>query len=108
MAENLGANFGKSTRWGMMQDVSRLGVKTLVQAKVLEITETGVRLEHGGQEQMLYADSIVLAVGTRAANPLEKVAKELGIACKVVGDAMAPATVFEANHQGYNAGKEID
>jgi 2,4-dienoyl-CoA reductase (NADPH2) len=108
MADTLGANFGKSTRWGMLQDVSRLAVKTLVQAKVLEITEAGVRLEHGGQEQMLPADSVVLAVGTRAANPLEQVAKELGIACQVVGDAMAPATVFEANHQGYNAGKEID
>ncbi len=108
MADNIGANFGKSTRWGMLQDVSRLGVKTLVQAKVLEITDAGVRLEHEGQEQMLPADSVVLAVGTRAANPLEKVAKELGIACKVVGDAKAPATVFEANHQGYNAGKEID
>ena len=48
MADNLGANFGKSTRWGMLQDVSRLGVKTLVQAKVLEITEAGVRIEHGG------------------------------------------------------------
>ncbi len=108
MADNLGTNFGKSTRWGMLQDLSRFGVKTLMQAKVLEITEAGVRLEHGGREQLLPADSVVLAVGTRAANPLEQVAKELGIACKVVGDALAPATVFEANHQGYNAGKEID
>ena len=108
MAENLGTNFGKSTRWGMLQDVNRMGVKPLMQAKVLEITETGVRLEHGGREQILPADTVVLAVGTRAANPLEQVAKELTIVCKVVGDAMAPATVFEANHQGYIAGKEID
>lgn len=107
MADSLGANFGKSTRWGMMQDVSRFGVKTLMQSKVLEITEAGVRIEHGGQEQLLPADNVVLAVGTRAANPLEKMAKELGIACEVVGDAMTPGTVFEANHQGYNAGKDI-
>lgn len=107
MAESLGANFGKSTRWGMLQDVGRLGIKTLVQAKVLEIQGSGVRIELGGEEQFLPADSVVLAVGTRSANPLEKVAGELGIPCQVVGDALAPGTVFEANHQGYNAGKNL-
>lgn len=107
MADKLGANFGKSTKWGMLQDVSRFGVKTLMQAKVLEITEAGVRLEQGGEERVLAADSVVLAVGTRAANPLEKVAAELAITSEVVGDALAPGTVFEANHQGYNAGRAI-
>ena len=28
MLDELGKNFGKSTRWGMMQDVERYGVKT--------------------------------------------------------------------------------
>jgi 2,4-dienoyl-CoA reductase (NADPH2) len=107
MADTLGANFGKSTRWGMLQDVGRYGVKTLIHAKVLEITEGGVKIEHGGETRELPADHIVLAVGTRPANPLQKVAEELGIDFRVVGDAMAPATVFEANHQGYNAGRCI-
>lgn len=107
MAGTLGANFGKSTRWGMLQDVSRLGIQTLMQAKVLEILDSGVRIERGGQEQLLPADNVVLAVGTRSSNPLEKAAGELGIPCQVVGDALAPGTVFEANHQGYNAGKNI-
>ncbi|KJS02839.1 MAG: NADH:flavin oxidoreductase [Desulfobulbaceae bacterium BRH_c16a] len=107
MADTLGANFGKSTRWGMLQDVGRYGVKTFIQAKVLEITEGGVKIEHGGETRELPADHVVLAVGTRPANPLQKVAEELGIDFRVVGDAMAPATVFEANHQGYNAGRCI-
>ncbi len=107
LAGTLGANFGKSTRWGMLQDVGRFGVKTLTQATVLEITGSGVRVEHGGEEQLLSADCVVLAVGTRAVNPLEQVADELGIACRVVGDALAPGTVFEANHQGYQAGNNI-
>ncbi|HBG18677.1 MAG TPA: NADH:flavin oxidoreductase, partial [Desulfobulbaceae bacterium] len=107
MAETLGANFGKSTRWGMLQDINRYGVKTLVQAKVLEITDGGVKIEHGGEVRELPADHVVLAVGTRSANPLQQVAEELGIGFKVVGDALAPATVFEANHQGYNAGRSI-
>lgn len=107
MAETLGANFGKSTRWGMLQDINRYGVKTLVQAKVLAITDGGVKVEHGGEVRELPADHVVLAVGTRPANPLQPVAEELGIGFAVVGDALAPATVFEANHQGYNAGRNI-
>lgn len=107
MADTLGANFGKSTRWGMLQDVGRYGVKTFTQAKVLAITEGGVKIEQEGESRELPADTVVLAVGTRSANPLQKVAEELGIGFTVVGDAMTPATVFEANHQGYNAGRSI-
>ncbi len=107
MAETLGANFGKSTRWGMLQDLQRYGVRTLVQAKVLEITDGGVRIEYGGEIRELPADHVILAVGTRAANPLQAVAEELGVPFAVVGDAQKPATVFEANHQGYNAGRSI-
>ncbi|MDK9705744.1 MAG: FAD-dependent oxidoreductase [Desulforhopalus sp.] len=107
MADTLGSNFGKSTRWGMLQDVGRYAIKTLLQAKVLEVTEKGIILEHGGEIAELAADTVVLAVGTRSANPLQPVAEELGIDCLVVGDALAPATVFEANHQGYKAGRSI-
>lgn len=107
MAETLGANFGKSTRWGMLQDLQRYGVKTMVQAKVLAITDGGVRIEHGGEVRELPADHVVLAVGTRSANPLQAAAEELGIPFAVAGDAHKPATVFEANHQGYHAGRNI-
>lgn len=107
MAETLGANFGKSTRWGMLQDIQRHGVRTLVQAKVLAITDGGVQVEYGGETRELPADHVVLAVGTKPANPLQAVAEELGIPFAVVGDAQRPATVFEANHQGYLAGRNI-
>lgn len=101
LAEHLGANFGKSTRWGMLQDMGRFGVRALLKSTVLEITGDGVRVECAGEERLLAADSVVLAVGTRAENPLQAVAEELQIECQVVGDAVAPGTVFEANHQGY-------
>lgn len=107
MVDNLGSNFGKSTRWGMLQDVGRFGVKSALQAKVVEITESGVRIEEGEKQLEVQADTVVLAVGTRVNNPLEDMAKELGIDFRVVGDALKPATVFEANHQGYNAGRSV-
>lgn len=105
--DELGKNFGRSTRWGMMQDVERYGVKTRAKAKVMEITADCVRIEAGGQIEEIPADSVVLAVGTRKNNELEKIVMAKGITVHVVGDAVRPAMVFDAIHEGFNAGREI-
>ena len=107
MIDKLGNNFGKSTRWGMLQDVDRSGIATRLETKVLEITPDTVRIERAGKREELAADTVVLAVGTKAYNPLQKTAAELGIHCLVVGDAERPATAFEATHSGYKAGRGI-
>ena len=107
MLGDLGKNFGKSTRWGMMQDVERYGVKSRATAKVVEITADSVRIEYEGRIEEVPADSVVLAVGTRAHNPLQELVASGGIPFRVVGDALKPAMVFEAIHQGFTAGREI-
>jgi 2,4-dienoyl-CoA reductase (NADPH2) len=107
MTDNLGANFGKTTRWGMLQDVARYGVKALVGAKVTEITPTGLRFAKAETIEELSVDTVVLAAGTKSSNSLQALVDELGINCRVVGDASAPGTVFEASHQGWQAGREI-
>jgi len=106
LLDSLGANFGKSTRWTMLQDLERFGVQPALNARVLEITETGVRLQVAEEIREIPADSVVLAVGTASENRLRKLAAELGIACRVVGDALQPGTVYEANHQGFLAGRD--
>jgi 2,4-dienoyl-CoA reductase (NADPH2) len=108
MIDKLGTNFGKSTRWAMMQDVKRYAVTTRTAAKVLEITESGLRMECDGKVEELEADTVVLAVGTKPQNPLQEVAEELGLTCHVVGDALNPAMVFDAIHQGFAAGSSIE
>lgn len=108
MVDSLGANFGKSTRWGMLQDVGRYGVKALTKSQVIEIRNDAVLIEQAGERREIAADSVVLAVGTRSVSPtLQEDARALGIDCLVVGDARRPGTVFEANHQGYQAGRAI-
>ncbi|MDR3629519.1 MAG: FAD-dependent oxidoreductase, partial [Desulfocapsaceae bacterium] len=107
LLDKLGSNFGKTTRWGMLLDVERYGIKSLVSTRVAAITEGGVRIEGGGQVEELTADTVVLAVGTTAYNPLQQVARELAIPCQVVGDAATPATAFEATHSGFKAGRSI-
>ncbi len=107
LLDELGKNFGKSTRWGMMQDVKRYGVMTRAAARVIEITAECVRIECEGRVEDIPADSVVLAVGTRCHNPLQDVVAAGGIPFRVAGDALQPAMVFDAIHQGFTAGREI-
>ena len=107
MLGELGKNFGKSTRWGMMQDVERYGVTTRVAAKVIEIKADCVRIECNGAIEEIPVDTVVLAVGTRSYNPLQELAEANDIPCRVAGDALQPAMVLDAIHQGFAAGREI-
>lgn len=107
LLDGLGKNFGRSTRWGMLQDVERYGVRAVMQARVIEITAGLVRIEANGQVEELAADSVVLAVGTRSHDPLHGIAADMGIPMAVVGDALRPAMVMEAVHDGFAAGRSI-
>lgn len=107
MVEELGMNFGRTTRWGMLQDVERFGIRTRTAARTLEITPSSVRIEQNGVEDNIPADTVVLAVGTRSYNPLQETVALRGIPFRVVGDAAAAAMVFDAIHQGFAAGMAI-
>ncbi len=107
LQDKLGNNFGRSTRWSMLQDVQRFGVNTRAESRVIRIEKDGVLIEKDGKEEMIPADTVILAVGTLPNNTLQKAAKELNIFCTVIGDASKPATVLEATHHGFRAGLEI-
>jgi 2,4-dienoyl-CoA reductase (NADPH2) len=107
MLDKVGKDIGKSTRWGMMQELSRIGVTTVTRAKALEITAKGLRVEKDGRVEAIDADTVVIAAGAASHNPLEKVVEALGIPFKIVGDAAKVALAFDAVHHGYRAGVEI-
>lgn len=107
LLSELGKNFGRSTRWGMLQDVERCGIKARAKARVIEITADCVKIECEGLVEVIPADTVVLAVGTRSHNPLQELVAASDIPFLVVGDALLPAMVFEAIHQGFTAGREI-
>jgi len=107
LLDKLGGNFGRTTRWTMLQDLERFGVTTRTQTQVQAITAAGVEICGPEGTTLLPADSVVLAVGTRPTNDLEAVCAELGIPCTLVGDAHRPAMVFDAIHQGFRAGREV-
>lgn len=107
MIEKIGPDIGKSTRWGMMQDIQRHGIEILTNAKAKEITPEGVVVETSDGEHMVRADTVVLALGSRSYNPLEELLKERDIPYRVIGDAKRIAKAFDAIHDGYNVAREI-
>ncbi len=107
MLNKLGANFGKTTRWVMIDDLKRYGVEALTEAKALEISSDSVNVEHAGKEISFSADTVVLAAGTMSCHPLQEELEKKGIACHIIGDAKRPAMVFDAVHQGYAVGNKL-
>jgi 2,4-dienoyl-CoA reductase (NADPH2) len=107
MIDKIGKDFGKTTRWGMLQDVSRYGIETKVATKALEISQTGIKVEVGEKIEVIPADTIVIAVGVRSDNALKATIESKGIPCDVVGDANKIGMAFDAVHQGFAAGIRI-
>jgi 2,4-dienoyl-CoA reductase (NADPH2) len=107
MIAKMGKDIGKTTRWGILQDLSRNKIKTRTTAKALEISETCVRVERDGDIEEIPADTVVLAVGAASHNPLQALVDKKEIPCKVIGDAARVALAFDAVHQGFEAGRSV-
>lgn len=107
MINKLGANFGKTTRWTMLDDLKRFGVETRTKAKVRQIAEDSVEIECKGEIEKIPADTVVLAVGTHENSQLQREIEATGLSYQVIGDAQKPAMVFDAIHQGYAMGRNI-
>jgi 2,4-dienoyl-CoA reductase (NADPH2) len=107
MIDKIGKDIGKSTRWGMLQELKRVGVKSSIETKALEITAEGVKVTSEQGEEVLPADTVVLAAGSVAYNPLAEALEKADIPCKVVGDAGQVGLAFDAVHQGFRAGCEV-
>ncbi len=107
MIDAIGKDFGKSTRWGMLQDVTRYGVESKITSKALEITANGIRVETGQGIEEIPADTIVIAAGSRSVNELAAVINAKKIPFDIIGDANTIGMAFDAVHQGFAAGIRI-
>ena len=107
MIDRLGKDIGRTTRWGMLQDLQRMGVISKTATKALEITPSGLTVETGDGAEAIPADTVVLAMGALSYNPLEEFLKQKGIPCQVIGDARSIGRAYEAIHQGFEAGRNL-
>ena len=107
MEDRVGRDLGKTTRWGMLQDADRAGVDIRTATSVVEIADTGVRVDCDGVIEELAADTVVLAVGAEPHNPLAALVESRGIEVHVVGDANIVGKASDAILQGFEAGRGL-
>jgi len=101
----------KSLRFDVITRLRKAGIQMETNVEVKRISEHGVwglrrGFDYGPNDVFFEADTVVLAVGTRADNPL---AKELEgkIPVRNVGDCSTPGKIKDAVSCGFLAGKDI-
>ncbi len=104
MTKKAGNDIGLTTRWTILGELGRLGVKILTGTKAVGITPEGLEIEQGDGPGFLPADSIVIAAGSRSENTLVDGIREIVSEVHVIGDAKSPRNALEAIREGFEAG----
>ena len=107
MMGKIGRDLGASTRWSIIQDLARRGIKEMVSAKAVEITPEAVVVEKEGETISLPARSVILAVGVASVNELYEEIKDRFKEVYLIGDAKKPRKALEAVREGLEVGLKI-
>lgn len=107
MTKYAGKDIGSSTRWTVMSELKRLGVKIVTEAMALEVLQDGLKFEKDGVEDTLLADSVVIATGAKPEEGLFQGMGDLVSEVYIIGDAKEPRNALEAIKEGYLTGLKI-
>ncbi len=107
MAQKAGADVGLTTKWTLMGELKRLGVRILTQTRAVGITPEGLEIEDEKGPGFIPADSIVLAAGSRPENALLEKIGDLAPEIHVIGDAKKPRNVLAAIREGFELGLKL-
>ena len=107
MLPKVGQDIGVTTRWTIIQDLSRLGVSLRTKALAREIADQGVLIDREGREEWIPADTVVLATGTKPVNFLYEQIKGRVKEIHLIGDAKTPRKALEAVAEGLEVGRTI-
>lgn len=96
-----GQDIGSSTRWTVMAELRRLGVRIRRNTRVVGIRPEGVEIEKDQGRDLLNADSVVVAAGSVRENRLMSEIEALISEVYIVGDAKEPRNALEAIKEGF-------
>jgi pyruvate/2-oxoglutarate dehydrogenase complex dihydrolipoamide dehydrogenase (E3) component len=101
MLDKVGIGLEPMTRKILLRKLKETHVKIMTETRLLRVETNGVRLAHSdGNEQMLEAEKVILAAGTRPLDKLYKKVKSLGYETYQIGDCLetrsAKAAIFDS------------
>ncbi len=94
-------------RWDLLKDLNRNGVTIRTSTTVKEITDEGVLVSQNGREELIPADTVVLAAGAKPRTTLTDELLKTGCRITVIGDGVRAGLVGTAVEQGIMAGRNI-
>lgn len=84
-----------------IKELELRGVRLITEAKMKEIaTDHVVYLDSHGNDVVLKADTVVLAMGSRPENSLARKLEEEGVNVRVIGDARKCGRIADAIEDG--------
>ncbi|MBU9722154.1 MULTISPECIES: FAD-dependent oxidoreductase [Bacillaceae] len=108
MSDEIAKEEHRDIRYLTHQRLTKYGVNILTNTKVKSLTKGSLTVEQKGVEQTLEGfDSIILAVGTKSYNPLEKPMQETGKKIHTIGDANKAGNITDAIYEGAKLGVSI-
>lgn len=109
MLDRVAKDLGQLRNISVMENLYAAGVKTLTDAKCVEINEKEVIIEKGGNIESLPCDSVVVAIGARSRNfdNVSKYCEDKGIPCHVVGDAVRARRALNAVAEASEVARKI-
>jgi 2,4-dienoyl-CoA reductase (NADPH2) len=108
LLDKLGSNFGRSTRWMMLQDMQKHDIEALTNASISKIemnSDQKGTIEYTQGETVATIDdldAIFVATSVASENALEGSAPE-GSRVVKIGDAKKTADLMKAIHEGFKA-----
>jgi 2,4-dienoyl-CoA reductase (NADPH2) len=103
----IGQDIGTSTRWTVLQEIRRLGVKVMLNARAKRVEKAGVVVEQKGKEILVEGDSVVTALGSKSVNRIWGSIKWRAKEVYLIGDALEPRKAIEAIHEGFSIGLRV-
>lgn len=97
---------GEMRKIGTQMAMAQEPITTLLKTTCKEIRDGQIVVETGGEEKVLEADFVVMAIGSkpRPSDDLKAACEQAGIPYYVVGDALAaPRLALNAIHEAYHA-----
>ena len=107
MLDKVATEMDKFSRQLLLFSLEDLGVKMLTRATVKEITEHGVIVDHRGKQQIIEAETVVLALGAEPNRELADQLKKMDIELYIVGDCAKVGRLPDAVEAGFKAALKL-
>ncbi|MBA4392755.1 MAG: NADH:flavin oxidoreductase [Desulfobacca sp.] len=103
MADKVANNVSRSSRWSLLKSLRLLGVEIRTRTRLMEISDDAVKVLIDGREEIIPADTVVMATGVKSVNDLKDPLEDMGVELITLGDAGTPGKIGDAIKQGFEA-----